>query len=122
MSQCIFSSAITQEGISDDLFFLLVTFQLHDMIKDSVGNKVKNEYERGGDDVFSFSIDILHYLVGSLLGFLMFADISWPLVFCLLVVVVLFCFGFLLLSLLLLFWLFFGVCGLLLLVWWWWWW
>ena len=71
-------------------FFLPMTFQLHDTIKDSVGDKVKNDYKRDGDDVFSFSIDILHYLVGSLFGFLMFPDISWPLVFCLVVVVVLF--------------------------------
>ena len=103
-----------------------MTFQLHDIIKDNVGDKVKNDYKRGGDDVFSFSIDILHYLVGCLLRFLMFPDISWPLVFCLfVVVVVVLCGVFVVVVVFCCFCLFVvGVCGLLLLwllVWWWWW-
>ena len=40
-------------------------FQLHDIVKDTVGDKIKTDYKRDGDDVFSFSIDLLNYAVGS---------------------------------------------------------
>ncbi|XP_076457509.1 tetraspanin-1-like [Babylonia areolata] len=51
------------QGVVGGLF-LAKDSVLHDKIKSTVGDKVKDEFDADGKDVFSFAINILQYLLG----------------------------------------------------------
>lgn len=59
----VMSILVICQGVVGGLF-LAKDSVLHDKIKDTVGDKVKDEFTTDGKDVFSFAINILHYLLG----------------------------------------------------------
>ncbi|KAK7105450.1 tetraspanin-18B-like [Littorina saxatilis] len=56
------STLIIAQGVVGGLFIAEDTV-LHDEIKKTVGDKVKNDFQANGTDVFDFSINMLHYLL-----------------------------------------------------------
>ncbi|KAL8573887.1 hypothetical protein ACOMHN_029335 [Nucella lapillus] len=54
---------VISQGVVGGLF-LAKDSVLHNTIKESLGDKVKDEFEADGDDAFSFAINIMHYLLG----------------------------------------------------------